>query len=136
MLSLKTHNVLDYLLGAIFLISPWFFHFEDVLEARLLFLGAGVALIAYSLFTNYHYSIARVLPLGLHMTIDAVLGVFMILAPVLLGYRQQLSQAQYVVHVVMGVATVGFVALTKPKSESTKTLTERVAIRQDLENLS
>lgn len=132
MLSLRSHNVLDYLLGALFLISPWFFGFEGVVEARLLFLGSGLALIAYSLVTNYYFSLARILPLGAHMTLDAVLGVFMILAPALLGYRGEITQSQYVVHVLLGVATVGMVAITKPKSEATKSLTERISIRQDI----
>lgn len=133
MLSLKSHNVLDYLLGALFLVSPWFFDFVQIVEARLLFLASGFTLIAYSLFTNYYYSLARLVPLGVHMTLDAVLGVFLILAPALLNYRGEITPAQYVVHIVLGVATVGMVAITKPKSETSKSLTDRIAIRQDLE---
>jgi SPW repeat len=132
MFSLKAHNVIDYLVGALLIVSPWLFGFADIPAARVLFLMSGIALIGYSLLTNYYYSVARILPLGVHMTLDAVLGVILILAPALLGYRDQITQSQYVAHVVLGIGAVGLVALTKPRTEAAKTPVERITIKQDL----
>ena len=133
MFTLKTHNIIDYVLGAFLLVSPWLFGFDQIVEARVLFLLSGVVLITYSLITNYYFSVARIIPLGVHMTMDAILGVLLILAPALFGYRGLITEAQYVAHALVGVGTVGLVALTKPKSEAAKSPVERISIRQDLE---
>jgi hypothetical protein len=132
MIPLKVHNSIDYLTGALLLVAPWLFDFSHVIEARTLFLIGGIALIAYSLLTNYDFSLTRMIPLGVHMTLDTVLGIFLILAPALLGYREQVTEAQYVVHVVLGVSLVGLVALTRPRTEVSKTPIDRAAIRHDL----
>ena len=67
MFTLKTHNIIDYVLGAFLLVSPWLFGFDQIVEARVLFLLSGVVLITYSLITNYYFSVARIIPLGVHI---------------------------------------------------------------------
>lgn len=132
MIPLRVHNIADYLLGALLIVSPWLFDFAGIPAARTLFLIGGIALIAYSLLTNYYFSIVRVMPLGVHMTLDTILGILLILAPALFGYRADLVNAQYVAHVVLGIVVVGSVALTRPRSEHAKTAVDRAAIRHDL----
>lgn len=132
MISLRVHNVLDYVIGALLLVCPWVFGFADVAAARNLFLFGGVALIVYSLLTNYYYSVARVIPLGVHMTFDALLGVLLILAPALFGYRNLITEGQYAVHIVLGIGAVGLVALTRPRTEAAKTPQERSAIAHEV----
>jgi hypothetical protein len=132
MISLRAHNVIDYIVGAVLFVAPWIFGFADIVAARNLLLFSGVALIGYSLITNYYYSLAKILPLGLHMTFDAVLGVLMILAPALFGYRDLLTEGQYAAHIVLGIGAVGLVALTRPRTEAAKTPAERAAITHDV----
>lgn len=131
MMSLKTHNQLDYFLGGLFLITPWLFGMSAVPAARNLFLLMGAGLILYSLLTNYYLAITRVIPLGVHMTLDACLGVVLILAPALFGYRDTITDSQYAVHVIMGLGAVGLVSLTRPRSEAAKSPAERAAIARD-----
>ncbi|MES2964527.1 MAG: hypothetical protein V4760_11595 [Bdellovibrionota bacterium] len=128
MISLKAHNIIDYVLGVLLMVAPWVYGFAEIPAARTLFLFAGVALVAYSLFTNYYYSLAKVIPLGVHMTLDATIGVVTILAPALFGYRELLTEGQYALHVIAGVGAVGLVALTKPRTETAKTPAERAAL--------
>lgn len=131
MISLRAHNVLDYLLGALLVMAPWIFGMADVTPARLTFLILGVGLITYSLLTNYYYSLSRIIPLGAHMTLDSISGVMLFLAPSLFGYRDSITEAQNAVHLVLGIATFSFVALTRPRTEAAKTPAERTAINQD-----
>ena len=72
MMSLKTHNILDYVAGAgcVMLSSA----VGDVPAARNLLISAGLGQIAYSLFTNYRYSAAKLIPLGVHMGLDLGAG--------------------------------------------------------------
>ena len=132
MISLRVHNIIDYVVGAFLVVAPWVFGFADVPAARNLFLVGGVLLVAYSLITNYYYSIAKVLPLGAHMTMDAILGVLVILGPALFGYRDFLTNGQYAAHVVLGIGAIGLVALTRPRTEAAKTPAERAAITHDV----
>ena len=132
MLPLRAHNIIDYLTGAFLIIAPWVFEFSELTAPRTLFLIGGIALIAYSLLTNYYYSVARIMPLGVHMTLDTLLGLFLIIAPALLGVGEELTQGQYAAHIAIGIGLVGFVALTRPRTEATKTAVERAAIGHDL----
>lgn len=132
MIPLKVHNVLDYIIGAFLVVVPWMFGLAEITAARNLFMFAGLALIVYSLFTNYYYAVARVIPLGVHMTMDALLGIIVILAPAFFGYRDQLTDGQYATHIVLGIAAVGLVALTRPRTEAAKTPAERAAISHEV----
>jgi hypothetical protein len=113
MLSLKTHNVLDYAIGVVLLFIPVIFGFSAIDAARNSFLFAGFALIAYSLLTRYDYALWRVIPVGTHMGLDVLDGVFLMLAPWIFGYRDLLTPGQEVLHYVLALGVFGFVALTR-----------------------
>lgn len=117
MISLKTHNILDYVGGAILLFTPAIFGFAEIDAARNVFIFAGLALIGYSLLTKYQYALWRVIPLGVHMSLDVFLGVVVMLAPWVFGYRDLLTTGQEVVHYVLALGVYALVAFTQPKSE-------------------
>ena len=118
MISLNTHNAIDYIFGLILLFSPTFFGFSEISAARNLFLFSGGFLIGYSLLTRYKYSLFRLIPLGLHMSLDALNGALIMLAPWIFGYRESLSRSQELVHYVFAIAFFALVAITKPKAET------------------
>jgi hypothetical protein len=124
MLSLKTHNILDYVGAILLLLAPAIFGFSEVTAARNIFVVEGLLLLAYSLFTNYQFAVWRVIPLGVHMTLDAALGVALVLAPWVLGYRGLITGGQELVHYVLGLGLIGLVAATRAKTESEKRSTE------------
>ena len=117
MIPLKVHNVLDYVIGAVLILTPYLFGFSDVDAGRNVFGVLGVALIVYSLFTNYRYSIARVIPLGVHMAMDVASGTVVMLAPTIFGYRGLLTGGQYAVHFILGLGAVALVAFTDRKTD-------------------
>jgi hypothetical protein len=131
MISLRTHNILDYVVGVFLVVCPFLFGFSNIAPAVNLFMIGGITLIVYSLLTNYYYSLARVIPLGVHMMLDAMLGIFLILAPALFGYRELLTDGQYALHIVIGIGTVGMVALTHTRTETMKSPFERVGIARE-----
>lgn len=131
MYSLKSHNILDYVLGSVLLVGPWLFGFQAIPEARVLFLLCGIAVITYSLMTKYAYSFTQMIPLGVHMTLDTIIGVVLILAPAMFGYRGLITEAQSVAHIIMGVGLVSLVALTKPKTEAAKAYAENAKMESN-----
>jgi hypothetical protein len=127
MVKLKTHNILDYVIAVVLVLAPFLFAFSDVMEARNVFIASGVVLALYSLITKYYYSLAKIIPLGVHMTLDCILGVVLLLAPQLFNYREMISNGQYAVHIIFGLGALGLVAVTRTRTEAAKTPEEHRA---------
>jgi hypothetical protein len=77
-LPTRLHAVLDYGLGAALIAFPYVGHLDQRggLEWGPVLLGGG--LILYSLFTNYEYGIASLLPLKVHLALDLAGGILLI----------------------------------------------------------
>ncbi|HEY8278334.1 MAG TPA: hypothetical protein VIH99_01840 [Bdellovibrionota bacterium] len=118
MISLKAHNILDYVGGAFLLFVPAIIGISEIDAARNIFIFAGLALIGYSLLTNYEYALWRIIPLGVHMSLDVLTGVVVMLAPWVFGYRDLLSAGQEIAHYLLALGVFGLVAFTRPKSET------------------
>jgi purine-cytosine permease-like protein len=117
MISLRVHNILDYVIGAFLVLSPSIFGFSSVNAARDTFLVLGFGLIGYSLLTDYRYSIAKLISLGIHMFMDVILGAVLMIAPWVFGYRPYITSSQTLLHFVLGLGAWGLVALTNRRRE-------------------
>src|SRR3989344_7150587 len=111
MVSLKVHNILDYVGGGLLILAPFLFGFADVDAARNVFMLSGFFLVMYSLFTNYYYAVIRVIPLGVHMTLDVANGVLIMIAPWIFNYREVLSPGQEYLHYILGIGVLALVGL-------------------------
>lgn len=120
MLSLKTHNVIDYVAGALLILAPFLFGFAGIDAARNVFMLSGTLLILYSLFTNYYFAVLRVIPLGVHMTMDVLSGAFLISAPHLFNYRDVLTPGQEYLHYILAVSVFLLVTFTRERTEEDK----------------
>lgn len=116
MISLTTHNVLDYVIGAFLVFAPALFGFSEVDAARNTFLTLGFALIIYSLLTQYRYSIVKWIPVGVHMALDVALGVIVMLAPWAVGYNNALTPGQTTLHFVLGIGAIVLVIATRTRA--------------------
>jgi hypothetical protein len=125
MISLKTHNVLDYIFGVVLAFCPYYFNFATIDVARTVFQTAGVGLIVYSLLTNYRYSIIKAIPVRAHMVLDVINGALVLLAPWIFGYRGSLTDFQTGVHVVLGLAVFALVGFTNRRIVSAAGETKR-----------
>jgi len=122
LIPLNSHNVFDYLGGGVLILCPFLFAFADLDMPRNVFMLCGLFLILYSLFTNYQYAMLRVIPLGVHMTLDVLLGVFLFMAPYILNYRGNLTSTQECLHYVLGAGVILLVSITSEKTEADKRL--------------
>ena len=130
MIPLRIHNILDYVIAALLVLAPFVFGFSDIEIARDLFVVLGVGLASYSLITRYYYSLAKIIPVGVHMVFDTAAGAVILAAPYVTGYRENLTSLQLGVHLVMGLGAIGLVAVTKPRTESAMTIEEQRAIME------
>jgi hypothetical protein len=127
MLKLKTHNIMDYVIAVVLVLAPFLLGFSDVDRARNVFLTLGIGLAVYSLITKYYYSIAKIIPLGIHMILDCIAGVALMLAPSVFNYRELITDGQYAAHFIFGLGALALVALTRTRTEAAKTPEEHRA---------
>jgi len=112
MISLNVHNVLDYIIGAVLVLCPYMFGFSDINAARDTFLVLGFGLIGYSLLTDYRYSIAKIIPVGVHMFMDVSAGLILMIAPWAFGYNSLITTGQTVLHFALGLSAWALVGFT------------------------
>jgi hypothetical protein len=109
MISSKTHAVLDYLVGILLIAAPWLLGFADNSAATTIPVVLGISTLVYSLFTNYEYSLARMLPFKIHLTIDFMAGLLLLASPWLFGFHEEV----YLPHVIVGAFEILAVLMTR-----------------------
>ena len=80
----RIHGMLDYLWGAALIASPYLFGFSGDFVATTIASVFGLGAIAYSLVTDYELGVARLVPMGLHLALDAAAGGLLALLPIFL----------------------------------------------------
>lgn len=79
--------------------------------AKWLAVGTGVAALILTVFTDHELGVFRILPYGLHLTVDVLVGVVFLVAPLVLGF-QGLDAAYYLAN---GAAVLVVCGLHKPE---------------------
>ena len=113
---------MDYVIGVSFILAPLFCDFSESYYARDVFFMLGFAQIGYSLLTDYRYSLSKAIPLGTHMTFDVAIGIFVILAPWIYGYQEELTDFQIALHFIFGASALGLVVFTGRSAEPPKAI--------------
>jgi SPW repeat len=107
-LPTRIHGILDYLMGALLIASPWLLGFADNEGARWVPVGLGIFLLLYSLLTDYELGAVRKLQMPVHLMLDFVGGVALAVSPWLLGFDERV----WMPHVVLGAVEVLAAAIT------------------------
>jgi hypothetical protein len=82
------HGLLDYAAAAALIALPLLLNIaEQSPLAMYMSVAAGIGLIAYSLITNYHYSVAKVISFKIHLMLDLAAAVFFLAAPLIFGFE-------------------------------------------------
>ena len=121
MISSKIHAVLDYVVGLLLIAAPWLLGFADNTAATMVPVILGASTLLYSLFTNYEYAIARMLPYKIHLTIDFIGGILLLASPWLFGFNDRV----YLPHVILGAFEIVAVMLSR-KATATVQQPERI----------
>jgi hypothetical protein len=119
----RIHGMLDYAMGLLLIAAPWIFGFADggALQWVPIILGAGA--ILYSLVTDYELGVARMLPMPVHLGLDAANGAFLALSPWLFGFANDIWWP----HVIFGLFEIGAALTTQtvPATEADQGRTAR-----------
>ena len=114
MVSTKTHGILDYLTGTTLLAAPKVLGLEDMpSSSRALKLDGGGA-IAYSLLTDYELGVAKLLPMPVHLALDAASGALLASSPWLFGFAKD-GARYWLPHVLVGAQEILAAATTRTR---------------------
>jgi hypothetical protein len=113
----KTHGYLDYLTGILLMASPWLLDFARGGAESWVVIIEGVAVIIYSLFTDYEMGAFRRLPFRTHILLDIASGIFLVASPWLFNFYEYVNAP----HLVIGFLEIGVALLTKtPATDNIK----------------
>ncbi len=105
------HAFLDYTMGALLIISPWLFGFDDVARGvpAWILIAMGTLIIGYSLMTNYELGMIGAISMQTHLYLDGVGGLLLAASPWIFGFWESV----WVPHLVLGLLEIGAAMFTK-----------------------
>ncbi len=110
-IPLNLHAGLEPLIAIVIALAPWIFGFSAVDEAKAVCIAVGVIMLIAGSLTDWRLSIARLIPLRMHMTTDLLLGAVLILAPFVLGFSDEGGATRFMV--IAGVLEIGAALATR-----------------------
>lgn len=110
------HAALDYLGGFLLIAIPLILMGPDTRHTAAYWVpvAVGAMMIVQSLFTDYEISLAPVLPVSAHLSLDALAGLFLIASPWLFGF----AEFVWAPHVILGLGEIGAALTTKLHREA------------------
>ena len=116
MISTRVHAIIDYCTGALLILAPYLFGFADGSVAQWLPMVLGALTILMSLITRYELSIAKIIPLPIHLGVDVVSGLLLAVSPWLFGFADLIWWP----HLIVGLMeiVVPLVTQRRPTAEA------------------
>lgn len=117
-ISTRMHGVLDYLVSAFLIASPWIFGFANGDIEMWLPIIIGVATIIMSLFTDYELGVVKMLGWRMHLMMDTLTGLLLAISPWLFGFSDEV----WAPHLIVGLLEIGVVLMssTQPSSPAAR----------------
>jgi len=107
----QIHGIVDYLTGALLILAPFLLGFNTGGPEQWAPVVLGVAAILYSLATRYELGLFPVIPMPIHLLLDAASGVFLAASPWLFGFFDQIAWP----HVAIGLFEILMSVITQTK---------------------
>lgn len=95
-------------MGVLLILLPFWLGFESGSPEHRVMMFAGIAVILYSLITDYELGLTGVLSMRTHLNLDILMGLFLAASPWIFGF----SDVVKLPHVLLGLLEVGAAALT------------------------
>jgi hypothetical protein len=108
-INTKVHGVLDYLMAATLIVSPWLFGFANGTIAQHIPIVLGMFILLISVCTNYEFGAIKALTMRAHLGADLVSGILLAVSPWLFGFNESV----YLPHLILGLAGAGVSVLTE-----------------------
>jgi hypothetical protein len=105
----RIHGFIDYVTGVLLIAAPFLFGFADGSAAQWVPMILGVAILGMALMTNFEMSLVKLIPMPMHLGIDAAGGLLLLASPWLFGFADRVFWP----HVIIGVMEIGLALMTR-----------------------
>ncbi len=119
----RVHGMIDYGFGILLIIAPFLLGFATGGAEQWVPTILAIAIIGMSLMTDYELSLARVIPMPMHLGVDVLGGILLAASPWLFGFSGRI----YLPHLILGLVEIGTALMTVSRSGS-ESLVERRAL--------
>ena len=102
----RVHGVLDYLTAGVLIAAPSVLNVRPHGMQRWLPVALGVGTIGYSLLTDYELGLFKVIPMPMHLALDAANGALLAASPWLFGFAEETSAP----HLALGLFEIAVTA--------------------------
>ena len=87
----RVHGVLDYVTAGVLIAAPSMLGFRKNGMQTWLPMALGLGTIGYSLLTDYELGLFKVIPMPMHLALDAANGALLAASPWLFGFAEEIS---------------------------------------------
>ena len=108
----SVHGAVDYVVGPALVLAPTLLRLGRTSPEGITARAVGGVQAVYSNLTDYELSMKNVVPMKVHLALDAVGGATLALVPQLTGARQR-GKKHWLPHLAIGAMEIGMAALTK-----------------------
>ena len=109
------HAYLDYPVALGLVAMPlWLGLGSENALAFWLSIATGIAAFGLTVLTDHQLGIVRILPYSLHLTVDFLVGVVFVVAPLLLGF----AGVDFWYYSVLGLTVLAVVGLHQPEEKT------------------
>jgi hypothetical protein len=108
----RVHGAVDQVVGPALVVAPTVLRLGRTSPEAIVARAVGGTEAVYSNLTDYELSPKKVVPMPIHLALDAVGGATLALVPQLTGARRR-GKKHWMPHLAIGALEVGMAALTK-----------------------
>ena len=108
----SVHGAVDHVVGPALVLAPTLLRLGRTSPESLTARAVGGAEAFYSNLTDYELSMKNVVPMKVHLVLDAVGGATLALVPQLTGARKR-GKKHWLPHLAIGAMEIGMAAFTK-----------------------
>lgn len=101
-IPVNVHNILEYIFGMLTAMLPWLLDFTGANPETYTMIAAGAAVILIALYTNYKYSLAKIIAFNTNLTLEIIIGVLLAASPWILGFNTRI----FIPHLTMGILLI------------------------------
>lgn len=116
-ISTRLHTIIGLIVGLALIVAPWLFGFADRGGAEMMTpIYIGIILILSELTTTSPLSLIKLVPMRIHIVLDALLGLVLLASPWLFEFSDLEANA-WVPHVIVGILIIGYALVTNTANE-------------------
>ena len=108
----SVHGAIDHVVGPALVLAPTLLRLKRTSPEGITAEAVGGAQAIYSNLTDYELSMKNVVPMKIHLALDAVGGATLAIVPQLTGARQR-GKKHWLPHLAIGVMEIGMAAFTQ-----------------------